>query len=137
MRYSEARLTAMSKSTPTATKKTVRVWIFYLGSPVRLSLGERDSVAIYEYTPDDEGFHARISEVSRRGDQLTCWTHDRSKDCDGLLESFDEKVCSVDDARLSEPTETTRAKHPDIDGFPMWRSERRSQRDHSAEAAGY
>lgn len=109
---------------------TVRFWIYENGGWVKLALMDGD--AIYRLTggPTDEGYHREGTTWSRSGGMVyrSWWTDGR--DCDGRYETEGRDECPITELR------TEQSYDGEVD-LPNWGNRRTSQRDHTAEAAGY
>ena len=93
--------------------------------------------------PDEEGWSATYTRWILDSDEgtVTCETTTDGADCDGRMSTRSDVVCDVADlasvvpGRTQEDEETGAPLLPFK--VPAWRDVRRSQRDYSAEAAGY
>lgn len=107
-----------------------RFWTDYKGSPVHITLRPGGSIELFEGGPSEEGYCYMRSLFTFDGTQVISEWEENSRDCDGRLERYTESRCHV--ARLHEGW-----IDPDGLAFPAWERVDASQRDHSAEAAGY
>lgn len=109
--------------------RNARFWIFVHGSDVKITLRPGDEVQYSHSQDTDEGWRRESRVYTFDGVFVRNESHSRERDCDGLMEHFGEYLCHVDNLKDG----------PNIDGigFPAWEKERESQRDHSAERAGY
>ena len=78
--------------------------------------------------PDDEGFEYVSDEYVLENGVVIRNTYTESRDCDGRMSSHVRSVCPV--GRLS-------VREFEGDKLPDWERSDASQRDYSAEAAGY
>jgi hypothetical protein len=116
-----------------------RFWVWLNNGWVRLSLADGQALEWWTGGLTDEGFSNQDHRFSRCGSVITWEETTQSRDCDGRFDCY--SVCS---------TLTTELKARDMAAdvpvlaelnagifAPMWESGDRSQRDYSAEAAGY
>ena len=111
-------------------RDNARFWTFIHGSPVKLTLREGGSVVWELSGRTDEGWRSEW-ETWRLRDGVVEHEHGADeRDCDGRFERTGDASCPI---------------HKLHDGyvlgdgitFPKWEQGDSSQRDHSAEAAGY
>jgi hypothetical protein len=110
----------------------MRFWTWVNDGWVKLSLRPGEYAQSERYRAHDEGGTAsgETWEADEHGVCLEAWSDGR--DCDGRMETFTRLYCPAD--RLA-------VREVEIDGeshmLPDWERVEASQRDHSAEAAGY
>lgn len=129
--------------------KNARFWILHPCTCewVKITLKPGKVLRWYHGENTDEGFSSQSFELEYHvyDDDLvvTLSTYNRSRDCDGLLEYEREVACNVNDLRAEDrPIESWNRKTNSLDvqewiKIPDWQKVRCSQRDHTAEAAGY
>ena len=122
----------------------VRFWALVNGGMVKLRLAKGESVSFGESEETEEGWRSRgETYFYDTGYVIRHEWWSRERDCDGLHETFGETECGV--AWLhDQPYVRERWA---FDGFrsdpecayllPAWEDIRTSQRDHTAERAGY
>lgn len=122
-------------------RKTLRFWAWINGGPVKLAMQPGESIEWTEGGPCDEGYSYTYERLAYDSDDapglLLSETTTNALDCDGRRDTSQTSV--TDSHHLAEI--------PDAEGFtdhdgrrimyPQWRERRSSQRDYSAEAAGY
>ena len=121
----------------------VRFWALVNGGMVKLRLAKGEAVSFGESEGTEEGWRARWESYEYDRGVVTHTWGSRERDCDGLHETFGETECGIAHLR-SEPYVRERWA---FDGFrsdpecayllPAWEDIRTSQRDHTAETAGY
>ncbi len=116
----------------TTKAKTARFWHWHNSSPVLIKIEAGQTLHHCMGGPTDEGYRSEANVWSFDGDVLVCeWGSDES-DCDGRLVHDGEVWCDVS---------TIRSGYVDGDHagvvYPKWEQGRRTQRDYTAEAAGY
>jgi hypothetical protein len=94
--------------------------------PVRLTIRNGKQLAWYRSQQTDEGWHAEGVTYEFDGKRVTRSAFSDGTDCDGRLsrEDVSEWDCRTLHNRLEVP-------------LPVWSDSKVSQRDYSAEAAGY
>lgn len=126
------------------TPKTVRFWTIHHGSPVRLALQDGQEIRHGYRAPTDEGFHAEHSTYRREAGRVTLEWRSEGRDCDGRVSA--EGECSFAEGEAQAKRITNGEYIEGIGGgeeyypgllFPQWEQGESSQRDHTAEAAGY
>ncbi len=116
---------------------TVRFWtIGPAGSPVRLAV-PMDGVSVRWSARwgHDEGWSAEGWECWIEGGALRSERWSDGTDCDGRLSSSWHGHCALDQVEARAPQ--LGGGHPEIRGFPAWKTDDESRRDYQAEAAGY
>jgi len=83
----------------------------------------------------DEGWSTAREEWTLAGDRVTREWGTDGVDCDGRSSTFGSDSCPLDRLAVLVPFGFERADAPFL--LPDWRDETTSQRDHSAEQAGY
>jgi len=108
---------------------TAKFWIDHNGGTVRLKIRSGQTVSHSYGGRTDEGYSYTGESYSFDGQTVTCeWGTDAS-DCDGRIQHGGEAYCDV--------AELAAGYAEDGIAFPAWQHGEYSQRDHSAEAAGY
>lgn len=111
--------------------RKARFWTLAHGSPVKLTLRPGQKLTFGYADRTDEGWTTYGETVTHAGDVVLCDRYDYGVDCDGR--SSQESLSSC-------PLPELMAGNADFDTaivWPAWRRESASQRDHTAEAAGY
>lgn len=121
----------MSKRDPIAN---ARFWIGHRGSFVKLTIAPYESVTSSASHPTEEGYHAHSETYTHCGDYVEMDFYSHSRDCDGRMESSYIAECPLDNLMSGEMYPETDS---DVPGVPDWTPKHRSQRDYTAEAAGY
>lgn len=101
---------------------------------VRLSLRDGESLSHWQSQPDDEGYHSRASVWRREGGAIHQEITIDGRDCDGRHSYYYDAVCPVERATARPHVSPGSIGMP---GLPAWESVSESQRDYTAEAAGY
>lgn len=107
----------------------IRFWHYGI-EPVLIRIKAGQTLHHYTAHATDEGWTSEANEWEFDGTTLTCRWYTDGVDCDGRLSRSGESSCRVEDVMSG---------HTDEDGrtFPAWDRGESSQRDFSAEAAGY
>jgi hypothetical protein len=107
-----------------------------IGSYRYLTIPEGETVTAHESHQHEEGWDATWIEWSFDGEVVTCRTVTDGRDCDGRMITDDAVTCPVADlASVTPYAPEGEAAPPFL--LPAWQAGRRSQRDYTAEAAGY
>ena len=119
------------------TTPNVRFWVYVPGTGdyVKLTLAPEQSIDYYESHATEEGWQTeaiRWFYDSERG-IVVRERYSRARDCDGLFSSQDTCECPLN--RLAEIMPYGEENH--TFRLPLWEVADSSQRDYSAEAAGY
>lgn len=117
--------------------RSFRFWHDFNGSYVRITIRAGEEVNLESMRRTDEGFIRRWVSFRCEDDGSAIHVDEfvRQRDCDGVSESGWAGVCSTDKlaARVGCPEfEESRGLM-----LPEWEEEGKTQRDFSAEAAGY
>lgn len=80
-----ARQIAYLESLPHRFPRHIRIWIWFKGGPVRISLKDGQSVTFGYCEPHEEGFSGESVTISRHGFELTRDWSNFGRDCDGPL----------------------------------------------------
>lgn len=107
-------------------------WHWILGGAVKIRLRKGQMVWHKSGGDIDEGFHYEQCMWSFDGEFVSCRIDTHARDCDGLMETHWGGHCHV--GALRQGNESTEEKGVI---FPRWIKASSSQRDYSAEAAGY
>jgi hypothetical protein len=102
---------------------------------------ENPTVEAYHGAPDEEGYHAEWIQWTLEDGLVVCTSDSDGRDCDGRHSSHSVYSCPV--AELAD--RQTHEPNTDFDADPVplpfkvpnWTEGKRSQRDYTAEAAGY
>ena len=113
--------------------KQARFWIYHRSGVVRLKLNEGQTVCFSHGGQTDEGYSWTAEQYSFDGEHVVSEWQTDSRDCDGRMTHSGSAYCRF--SRLSSGSfldEEHGVQYPD------WMQYRpSSQRDYSAEAAGY
>lgn len=92
-------------------------------------LGEGEHQSYSEGGPTEEGYDYTHISFTHEGDKIVMGIENTGRDCDGRIDCSSEFTCDLDKL----------AGHENPDGIlvPIWERVSASQRDYSAEAAGY
>ncbi len=112
---------------------SARFWTSHAGDYARLSLRDGETVELFEGGPTDEGSSSTWTTYRRDGDVITLSSESSGSDCDGRHSSSCECETTIGDLQAAEPIPWNLERPP----MPQWRPLGSSQRDYSAEAAGY
>jgi hypothetical protein len=107
-----------------------RFWTNLHDSPIKLTLRPGQMLCWNTWDRDEEGWSSTTESWTLDGDTLIHgWITD-GRDCDGRLTTRGHSQCDMADLG---------AGYLDSDGtrYPKWGDAQTSQRDYSAEAAGY
>lgn len=119
-------------------RQTARFWWWHRGW-VKLSLRPGESLLLQEGGPTDEGYSYTRTVFTCHDGIVSVESDTQSRDCDGRLDRSYETYCPVDRLHVEVPytlKEDGSEPEPTI-RTPAWAKGRRSQRDYTAEAAGY
>jgi len=138
--------TGYQKQTETQPIKTARFWVWHKESYVRLALKDGQDLSTHDGGPCDEGYSCESTKWSRDGNTITQEYAEWGRDCDGRHEYHSTRYADIhelevnaqyatigDEDSFDEPEDTRRI----ICRTPNWTREERSQRDYTAESAGY
>lgn len=107
---------------------TFKYWIGGVFQLIQLS--ERLAVEFHEGGPTDEGFSFTCYKFTLEPGLVRLEVSTEARDCDGRIEVYNEYTCPIDKLEsVLSPLDATR--------IPEWECVDCSQRDYSAEAAGY
>lgn len=111
----------------------IRFWFWWNDSPVKITLKPNHVYRFGTWKNSDEGWDSKDEYLCYDGKKVGRESVTDGADCDGRLSTSATFICSV--LALS-------SFHPDLKeakglGFPSWERRSASQRDYSAEAAGY
>lgn len=110
---------------------SARFWIYWNGW-TKITLRSSRPFTIYHYGRTDEGWEQITETYTYDGYVVCCERSVRARDCDGLLECNSEHRFTV-----SAPREETMLDDGEVIMHPVWHRQSASQRDHTAEMAGY
>lgn len=89
----------------------------------------------------DEGYIHTYTRWALEGETVTCETTTDGRDCDGHCSHSSVYACDVVDLATITPSRTQEDEENGTPPLPFkvpaWESRSRSQRDYTAEAAGY
>lgn len=114
------------------TPVTARFWDHINGSHVRLALRDGQTFTHAIYASTDEGYSYEATTWSFEDGDIICHRYTRGRDCDGLHEHEWSGACAFASRYGYIDNDVTPAIN-----MPLWRIVDTSQRDHTAEAAGY
>lgn len=123
---SGARAASAREQVPTA-----KFW-FYADGWVRIRLRARQTLEWRVRTQTDEGWFEQSVRWTHAVDRVTRVSETDGRDCDGRTSTRSVSECPID--RLAADVNPVRFGWP---ATPDWRPVDSSQRDYSAEAAGY
>ena len=110
--------------------KQARFWEYHNGL-VKIKINEGKTIHHSHGGPTDEGYSWEAKSFSFDGRTVTCeWATD-ARDCDGRMTRSGVSHCDVErlsQGYIDEESGVT---------FPSWENGESSQRDYSAESAGY
>lgn len=111
--------------------KVVKFWVWLNSSPVRLTLRENWPLHWRRGGPTDEGWESEETSWYLSQNFVSREHASDGVDCDGRLSRYDASSCHV--CKLAD------LGYPDSDGvtYPQWQHGESSQRDYTAERAGY
>ena len=117
-----------------ASVRSMRLWTWINGSPVKLTLAPDQVLQWRSFAYTDEGFYAeqRTWQNSGHGDCISYVRETRQRDCDGLYEDGEELICDADTVNAGYADE-------DFPGviYPSWERDDCFHRDHTAESMNY
>ena len=105
-----------------------RFWTWWSAGPVRLTMQPGDIITLHRRDRTDEGWDTVTERYQFDGTAVRCDLIADGTDCDGRLSAHGAYAATL--AQL-------RARKVDGIGYPDWSLLDRSQRDYTAEAAGY
>ncbi len=111
-----------------------KIWHFQNGSPIRITLKPGQTVEFYEGGRTDEGYSHEWTRYTHHGEFVANEWMDKSRDCDGPMESWGMREARID--RIGEDGTLEDVGYPEVKRT-QWEHCSREQRDHLAEAAGY
>jgi hypothetical protein len=122
-----------------------RFWIWENDSRVKITLRPDQRLTWGRYTRHDEGYTSASYTWEWDGETLTEQFGSDGTDCDGRLSTSSERCATLAQLRGVQAYDWHDFDYPlpaiklPVDGvfYPAWTDGRRSQRDYSAEAAGY
>ena len=117
----------MRQSPPNA-----RFWAYVNQGPVKITLKPNQVLSHVEGGPTDEGWSYHATCWDHEGDRVTREYTNNACDCDGRLDRYSDDECLLEDLREGSKSFTN-----DGVAMPKWQRVSASQRDHSAERAGY
>jgi hypothetical protein len=116
-------------------RKVARFWTWHLEGYVRLTVREGKELRWSTRGPTDEGWSSREEIWSLVQGNLWQHIYNDGVDCDGRLSTESAYMCPVD--KLAAFLCEDKDLNPSQIRCPSWERRRSSQRDYSAEAAGY
>ena len=120
--------------------RRVRFWAWVNGAPVRLSLRPGESLSWATGRTTDEGWRREGFDWAADDAGVTRYRWANERDCDGRADWGTEDYCPADRLAVIEPPGwgfDRSGRGWDGLAWPAWVPVDRTQRDHSAEAAGY
>ncbi len=116
---------------PATCPPNARFWFFNHNLEwTKLTLKPGQVLRWHKAWSHEEGWSSVGEEFTHEGDYVRWRAVDDGRDCDGRLTQYRELTCPL--TQLREPVRYT----PDY-LLPAWEELDRSQRDYTAEAAGY
>jgi hypothetical protein len=112
--------------------KTARFWIFYNDGFIRLSLKPGQTLSFGKRYGTDEGWHSESESFEHCGEYVALHWGSDGVDCDGRLSRGGELHCPLNQLAARYVEDGPRGYD-----LPEWEKVEESQRDYSAEAAGY
>jgi hypothetical protein len=118
--------------------KQARFWTYHRGL-VRIKIDKGQTLHHSHGGATDEGYHWEWDRYFFDGKTVFHEIDTDSRDCDGRYDYHGESRCDVDDLNKGATEEVINGGGEVIEiyHFPEWRHGKESQRDYSAEAAGY
>lgn len=125
--------------------RTARFWVWHGAGWVKLSLRPGQELSACEGGPHEEGYSYTYTTWTHEGDHVMCRSDTQARDCDGRLDRHEAVACPLDQlaawlvafdgdgGMVDDPAD---AVGP-VTWAPRWHRVRSSQRDYTAEAAGY
>ena len=110
-----------------------RFWLFHRSDLVLLKLNPGQSIEHHEGGETDEGFEWTSRLWSHMGDHILIEWSVRGSDCDGRYSRGGTSVMALSELRAGHEYNDNGT----LRRFPVYRSDREWQRDHSAEAMNY
>lgn len=107
-----------------------RFWTVAHGSPVKITIKPGQELVHIDFNYHDEGWSREVNQWIHCGDHVAMWITSEGCDCDGRSEWSADLTCPMD--RLAANYHEGTGIH-----YADFKRERSSQRDYSAEAAGY
>lgn len=121
----------------TKEQMTARFWWYHLGW-VKLSIPPGESLLLQEGGPTDEGYSYTRTIFTCHDGLVSIESDTEARDCDGRHDFSYESYCPVDMLHVEVPYTFGESGDPEPEiRTPAWAKGRRSQRDYTAEAAGY
>jgi hypothetical protein len=115
---------------PFAQNTTARFWVWYGSGAVRIKLRKGQELSCVEGGPTDDGYSYTGHTWAFDGEEVTYTTATNARDCDGVMHYDAVNYCPLSDLQAVADEETSLR-------FAGWHTRSHSQRDFSAEAAGY
>jgi hypothetical protein len=111
--------------------RNAKIWIMPFAEPVKIKLRPGQTLKWSHYSRDEEGGSFEANEWSWDGERLVSRGYFSGTDCDGRVDRSWEGVTTEKDFQVNSD-----GIHPEVK-YPKWDDVEESQRDYSAEAAGY
>ena len=113
----------------------VRFWIWWKGSPVKLTIVGDSEIEMGHSEPTEEGFASWYEKYWIEDGYLHNETCSSGRDCDGYIENHAEWRCPLDKLR-ADVCMDLHDEHVDM-AFPQWERVTASVYDQEAQKAGY
>lgn len=107
------------------------------GSLVKLSLRDGQRRTVKTYAPDEEGWSSCVEVFWREGDHIYSRVITDGRDCDGQMSTDRTFRCHLDHLASERDPDDLKRWNDQMIGTPDWQEVKSSQRDYTAEAAGY
>lgn len=123
----------------TSRGPNARFKVWWCDDEVTLTLRPGQTLHAYAGGATDEGYFSVWESWTHTGFGILRVTEGDSRDCDGRMSTHDSEFCTLQNLRSyaycdrCDPDEPPRI----VSGLPKWDTVSRSQKDYTAEAAGY
>lgn len=102
---------------------------YWLDSWIKVTLSEGETKEYHTGGETEEGYSVTDYIFELEGGSVKLLVSNRSQDCDGRMDSYQELICPIDKLAAWEAHDGTMT--------PDWEKVDSHQRDYTAEAAGY
>lgn len=111
-----------------------RFWVYERGGWVKITLRPGQSLSVCTGGDADEGYHWEAVRWLHEGTHVTCEYTTWGRDCDGRHEYHSVRACKLGELKGMDHEDPESGERL---ALPVWERADESQRDYSAEAAGY
>ena len=118
----------------------VKFQISFEGKPTRIKLANHQTIHLFEHHYHDEGWSSCHIRIVRHDDIIYETVSTDGRDCDGRMTTESKYFCHRKDLRshwYKRPIYGSRKEYSRDSWWPKWTYRDGSQRDFTAEAAGY